>query len=55
MGYFLKAYAEFFLEYPGTCLLYTVEGVIFVLATIYIVKTVFADEDDQRPSRSRRA
>jgi len=55
MGDFFKAYAEFFLEYPGTCLLYTVEGVIFVLATIYIVKTVFADEDDQRPSRPRRA
>lgn len=55
MGDFLKAYAEFFLEYPGSCLLYTVEGFIFVLATIYIVKTVFADEDDQRPYRSRRA
>lgn len=55
MSDFFKAYAEFFLESPGLCLLYTVEGVIFVLATVYIVRTVFADEDDRRPSRPRRA
>lgn len=55
MGDFLKAYAEYLVTYPGLCILDTFGAIFLVFWTIYVVKTVFADEDDQRPSRSRRA
>lgn len=48
MGEFLKAYANFMVEYPGLCLLYTFGVIFLVFWTFYVIKVAFSDYDDDR-------
>lgn len=40
-------------EFPGLCLLYTFGAVFIVFWTFYVIKVVFADKENRRPTSRR--